>query len=216
MSPCPKEELLRNGPAGLADCELLAIFLMDLPMRDARKKAHNALVETGGLRRLLDLPREELHILPGFDELHHVLLQAALEIGRRHLASALDRGAPMESPRALARFFTARVRHELVEVFIGLFLDNRHRVIACEELARGTVDGTTVHAREVVRRALHHNAAAVVFGHNHPSGVAEPSHADRNLTGELTAALALVQVRVLDHVIVGEGQVVSFVERGLL
>ena len=116
----------------------------------------------------------------------------------------------------MGRYFTAKLRHLPVEHFLGLFLDNRHRVIECEDLARGTVDGTRVHAREVVRAAIRHNACAVVFAHNHPSGVPEISVADRTLTDELRAALALVEVRVLDHLVIGEGAVTSFVESGLL
>ena len=212
----PAEALIRSGPGTLADCELLSLVLLSYPAREARRLAHDALLEAGSLRALLDLPRERLTALPGFGSDEALVLAAALELGRRHLASAIDRGQPLDSPRAMARFFTAKLRHHQVEVFAGLFLDNRHRIIAYEDLARGTVDGTRVHAREVVRSAIRHNAAAVVFAHNHPSGIAEPSYSDRELTQQLVAALALVEVRVLDHLVIGEGAVTSFVERGLL
>ena len=148
--------------------------------------------------------------------MHHVILQAALEIGRRHLATALDRGQPLDSPERMATYFTAKLRHRTREIFAVLFLDTRHRVISYEELFAGTTDGTPVHAREVARRALHHNSVALVIAHNHPSGIATPSVADRNLTDELVAAVGILGIQILDHVIVGEGEVVSFVELGLL
>ena len=127
-----------------------------------------------------------------------------------------------EPPDALAsvthtrRYLTARLRHQPHEVFAVLFLDTRHRVIAYEELFHGTIDGTSVHPRQVVRRALHHNAAALILAHNHPSGVAEPSRADESITLRLKEALALIDVRVIDHFVIGDGQSVSFAERGLL
>ena len=207
--------MLRDGATCLTDEALLSLILPG-PVRQSLCLARDTLLKAGGLRRLLDLNVEQLVALPGFGPEQATLITASLELGRRYVATSVDRGDPLQDPKAMARFFTARLRHLKVEAFLGLFLDSRHRVIECEELARGTIDGTTVHAREVVRRSLHHNAAACVFAHNHPSGVAEPSHKDRELTGTLVAALALVETRVLDHLVVGEGEVVSFVERGLL
>ena len=139
-----------------------------------------------------------------------------MEMARRHLQEQLQREDSLENPEATRRFLSSRLRHLPHEVFACLFLDNRHRVIVFEELFRGTIDGASVHPREVVRRALQHNAAAVILSHNHPSGVAEPSRADIQLTRRLTAALALIDVRVLDHIVIGDGDGVSFAERGLI
>ena len=213
----PREKLLRKGPEALSDAELVALFVRSGTRgRTAVDLARVAIVASGGLRGLLDLPWEDFCRLPGFGPARYVELQACLEIGRRHLATQLDRGEPLNSPDDTSRFLMAKLRHYPFEVFSCLFLDNRHRVIEFEELFRGTIDGTSVHPREVVRRALNHNAAAVIFAHNHPSGVAEPSHADRVITDRLISALAMVEVTVIDHVVVGDGECVSFVDLGLL
>ena len=214
----PREKLLRGGPESLSDAELVALFVRSGTRgRTAVDLARGAIVAAGGLRGLLDLPRDDLYRLPGFGPARYVELQACLEIGRRHLATRLDRGEPLTSTADTARFLMAKLRHLPFEVFSCLFLDNRHRVIEFEELFRGTIDGTSVHAREVVRRALNHNAAAVIFAHNHPSGVAEPSQADRLLTDQLVSALSMVEVTVVDHLVVGDGDCVSsFVDLGLL
>ena len=213
----PREKLLRKGSDALSDAELVALFVRSGTRgRTAVDLARGAIVSAGGLRGLLDLPRDDLYRLPGFGPARYVELQACLEIGRRHLATCLDRGEPLTSTVETARFLMAKLRHLPFEVFSCLFLDNRHRVIEFEELFRGTIDGTSVHAREVVRRALNHNAAAVIFAHNHPSGVAEPSQADRLLTDQLVNALAMVEVTVVDHLIVGDGDCVSFVDLGLM
>jgi DNA repair protein RadC len=139
-----------------------------------------------------------------------------MEMARRHLQEQMQRGDILENPDVTRQFLSSRLRHLPYEVFACLFLDNRHRVIDFEELFRGTIDGASVHPREVVRRALHHNAAAIILAHNHPSGVAEPSRADVQLTRRLVDALTLVDIRVLDHVVVGDGSGVSFAERGLI
>ncbi len=213
----PREKLLRKGPEALSDAELVALFVRSGTRgRTAVDVARRAIAASGGLRGLLDLGHEDLCRLPGFGPARYVELQACLEIGRRHLAAQLDRGKPLTTPDETSRFLMAKLRHLPFEVFSCLFLDNRHRVIEFEELFRGTIDGTTVYAREVVRRTLNLNAAAVIFAHNHPSGVAEPSHSDRVLTDQLVNALSMVEVRVLDHLVVGDGECVSFVERGLL
>jgi DNA repair protein RadC len=153
--------------------------------------------------------------VPGFGEAKYAQLQAALEIARRHLAEALARRDALKDPAAVRRLLQARLRDREHETFAALFLDNQHRVIAYDELSQGTIDGASVYPREVIKAALRHGAAAVIFAHNHPSGVAEPSAADRTLTERLKAALAQVDIRVLDHFVVGE-QVVSFAERGWL
>ena len=137
-------------------------------------------------------------------------------MGRRYLEATLRRDAVLASPEQTRLFLKARLRSYQHEVFACLFLDNRHRVICFEELFVGTIDGASVYPREVVKRALHHNAAAVIFAHNHPSGVAEPSPADRAITQRLREALGLMDVRVLDHLVIGDNEVVSFAERGLL
>ena len=165
----PREKLLRKGPDALSDAELVALFVRSGTRgRTAVDLARLAIVASGGLRGLLDLPWEDFCRLPGFGPARYVELQACLEIGRRHLATQLDRGEPLNSPDDTSRFLMAKLRHYPFEVFSCLFLDNRHRVIEFEELFRGTIDGTSVHPREVVRRALNHNAAAVIFAHNHP------------------------------------------------
>ncbi|MBC7983758.1 MAG: DNA repair protein RadC, partial [Candidatus Obscuribacterales bacterium] len=139
-----------------------------------------------------------------------------LELARRHYQELMQQGPALSNPQSTRDYLTLRLRDLDYEVFCCLYLDNRNRVKACEELFRGTLDGATVHAREVVKRALAHQAAAVILAHNHPSGIAEPSHADEILTRRLKEALALVDIRVLDHLVVGDGHCISFAERGLL
>lgn len=143
-------------------------------------------------------------------------LLAAMELARRTLAEELTSGDALSSPRAVRDYLRLSIAGREHEVFVAMLLDAQHRVIACEELFRGTLTQTSVYPREIVKRALHHNAAAIIFAHNHPSGVAEPSRADEALTQSLRQALALVDVRVLDHFIVTTGSVSSFAERGLL
>lgn len=213
----PREKLLRKGPEALSDAELVALFVRSGTRGStAVDTARSAIVASGGLRGLLDLACEDICRLPGFGPARYVELQACLEIGRRHLATQLDRGEPLTTPGETSRFLMAKLRHHPFEVFSCLFLDNRHRVIEFEEMFRGTIDSTNVHTREVVRRTLNLNAAAVIFAHNHPSGVAEPSQADRLLTDQLVNALSMVEVKVLDHLVVGDGECVSFVELGLM
>ena len=142
-------------------------------------------------------------------------LQAVLEMSSRYLKERLNRGAALSDPDSVRFYLSTRLRDRPAEVFACLFLDNRHHVLQYEELFQGTIDSATVHPREVVRNAIKHNAAAVIFAHNHPSGIAEPSQADERITQKLKDALALIDVRVLDHFVVGE-QIVSFAERGLL
>ncbi|MGD8378280.1 MAG: DNA repair protein RadC [Gammaproteobacteria bacterium] len=213
----PREKLLARGAAALSDAELLAIFLRTGTQgQSAVDLARHLLAEFGGLRPLLQAGRAEFCGARGLGDAKYVQLQAVLEMGRRHLAEALQRGAALTDPEATRRYLSARIRDLAHEVFCCLWLDNRHQVIECEEMFRGTIDGAAVHPREVVKRALEVNAAAVIFAHNHPSGVAEPSGADRRLTRRLTEALGLVDVRVLDHFVIGEGAPVSFAERGLI
>ncbi len=213
----PREKLLTRGPESLSDAELLAIFLRTgVAGKTAVDVARELLVSFGGLRALLAAEREALCAARGLGAAKVAQLLAALEIGRRHLGETLQRGAALESTRDTRDYLTARLRDLEREVFCALFLDNRHRVLAFEELFAGTLNGTAVYPREVVKRALRLNAAAVIFAHNHPSGVAEPSRADEVLTQKLKEALALVEIRVLDHFVIGDGEMVSFSERGLL
>ncbi len=217
QSERPREKLLERGPQALSDAELLAIFLRTgVAGKTAVDVARELLARFGGLRELLAAEREALCAAPGLGAAKYAQLQAALEMGRRHLGEALMRGPTLGSPRDTRDYLQARLRDRPHEVFCCLFLDNRHRVLAFEELFHGTLNGAAVYPREVVKRALKHNAAAVIFAHNHPSGVAEPSRADEILTRGLKEALALVEIRTLDHLVIGDGEVVSFSERGLL
>jgi DNA repair protein RadC len=212
----PREKLLARGAAALSDAELLAIFLRTgVAGRTAVDLARDLLSRFGGLRPLLQADLDAFCSARGLGQAKYTQLQAVLEMGRRHLSETLARGDALSNPDDTRRYLAARLRDYPFEVFACLFLDNRHRVIACEELFRGTIDGASVHPREVVRRALGHNAAAVILAHNHPSGIAEPSRADEAITRRLRDALALVDIRVLDHVVVGD-ELVSFAERGLL
>jgi len=213
----PRERLLTNGPRSLSDAELLAIFLRTgVRGKSAVDLARELLERFGSLRRLLAADRDTFCQAPGLGSAKFAQLQAVLEMSRRHLAEQFERGNPLLNPDHTARFLQARLRDYPYEVFAVLFLDNRHRVLAFEELFRGTVDGASVHPREVVRRALQHNAAAVILSHNHPSGVAEPSQADQRITARLSEALALVDIRVLDHLVIGDGDCCSMAQRGLL
>jgi DNA repair protein RadC len=213
----PREKLLAKGAAALSEAELLAIFLRTgVKGRSAVDLARQMLSHFGGLRGLLNASQDDFCAMPGMGPAKYAQLQATLEMGRRHLGEALERGKPLSDPAATRKYLRAKLRDVPHEVFACLYLDNRHRVIAFEELFRGTIDGTSVHPREVVRAALKHNAAALIFAHNHPSGVAEPSDADRRLTRRLQDALGLVDIRTLDHFVVGDGEVVSFAERGWL
>ncbi len=217
FSERPREKLLAKGPQALSDAELLAIFIRSgIKGQTALDLARRALMEFGGLRGLLDSERGQFCQLPGLGTAKFAEFRAILELGRRYLESRLQRGDPLASPGETRRFLESKLKGYPQEVFACLFLDNRHRLICFEEMFHGTIDGASVHPREVVRRALSHNAAAIIVTHNHPSGVAEPSRADRALTRRLQEAAALVDVRLLDHVVVGDGETVSFAERGWL
>jgi DNA repair protein RadC len=213
----PREKMLLRGPGALSDAELLAIFLRTGTRgKTAVDLARELLEHFGGLRSLLNADKKTFCGCLGLGEAKYVQLQATLEMMRRHLAESLQRQDVLTSPDDTRRYLLSRMRDYHYEVFACLFLDNRNRIISCDEMFFGTINGASVHPREVVRRALKHNAAAVILSHNHPSGVAEPSQADKSLTLQLSEALALVDVRVLDHLVVGDGEVVSFAERGLL
>ncbi len=213
----PREKLLRGGGSSLSDAELLAIFIGSGGRgEDAVARGRALLGEYGSLRALLSQSPAALRRARGIGPATACRLLAALEIGSRHLSEALQRGSAIQDPAGAGSLFRHRLRDQPHEVFACMFLDTRHRMIAFEELFRGSIDGAEVHPREVVRRCLEHNAAAVIFGHNHPSGVAEPSAADRSITLRLRDALGLVDVRVLDHFVVGDGAPVSLAARGWL
>ena len=211
----PREKLLAHGAGALSDAELLAIFLgSGLPGRDAVQTARDLLARHGPLRSLLDRSPRELARLPGLGPARACALAGALELGNRLLHASLERGDAISDPEAAGRYFAQRLRGRRQEVFAALFLDTRHRVLGFEELFQGSVDSAEVHPREVARRALAINATALIVGHNHPSGCAEPSAADRAVTQRLKQALALVDVRLLDHFVVGDGPPQSMAARG--
>lgn len=213
----PREKLLRRGAAALSDAELLAIFLRTgVAGCSAVDLARELLHRFGGLRPLLEASLSALSESRGLGAAKYAQLQAALEMARRHLAAQLARRSALKHPDAVRDYLQARLRHLPYECFACLYLDAQHQVLGFEELFRGTLNGASVYPREVVKSALQRNAAALILAHNHPSGVAEPSSADRHLTRQLVDALALVEIRVLDHFIVGEGPPVSFAERGWL
>ncbi len=213
----PREKLLSFGAASLSDAELLAIFLRTgTRTKPVMYLARDLLNEFQGVRGLLEADKQTLIGAYGIGEAKFAQLHAALELTERYLQAGFERGEAITDPGTTRRFLKSKLRGYAREVFACLFMDNQHRLIKYEELFFGTIDGASVHPREVVKHALKHNAAAVIFAHNHPSGVAEPSQADQRITDRLKSALLLVDVRVLDHMIVGDKEVLSFAERGLL
>lgn len=213
----PREKLLNRGAAALSDAELLAIFLRTgVKGHSAVDLARDLLAKFGSLRRLFDADKTTFCESLGLGTAKYAQLQAVLEMARRYLEESLKAGDAITSAADTRRYLTAQLRHEPHEVFACLFLDNRHRVLAFEPLFYGTIDGASVHPRQVVRRALYHNAAALILAHNHPSGIAEPSQADRLVTQRLQTALELIDVRVLDHIIIGDGEISSCAELGWL
>ncbi len=213
----PRERLLELGASALSDAELLAVFIRSGTRKaDALSLARELLTRYGSLRELLSADIRQLRNEAGLGLSKVAALKAAIELSRRFLAADLQRKASLSDPRRAGDFLKAKLHGLPYEAFIALFLDNQHRVIACDTLFTGSLASTEVHPREVVRRALSHNAAALIFAHNHPSGVAEPSRSDVQLTSRLVEALRLVDMRVLDHFVIGDGAPVSMAERGLL
>jgi DNA repair protein RadC len=213
----PREKLLEKGAAALTDAELLAILLRTgTPGHSAVDLARELLKSFQSLRKLIASDRQRFCAARGLGPARFAELQAVVEIGRRQLSETLHAGPCLASPRTTRDFLATRLRDLEHEVFCVLYLDKRHRLIQFEELFRGTIDGASVHPREVVKLALQKNSAAVIIAHNHPSGVAEPSQADELITQRVKAALALVDIRLLDHIIIGDGVTVSFAERGLI
>lgn len=211
----PRERFAALGAQALSAAELLAILLGHGHAGvSAVELARRALVEAGSLRALLHMEPKQLSQLSGWGPARAMRLLASVELCRRSLEEELKRQQSLCSPTETRDFLKAHLRDRRHEVFVVVFLDNQHRILAVEDLFRGSLDSCSVHPREVVKHALRHGAGAVILAHNHPSGLAEPSPADRNLTNKLKQALALVDVRTLDHFVIGDGEPVSFAERG--
>lgn len=213
----PREKLLARGPGALSDAELLALLLRTgLAGKGVLQLAQELLDSFGGMAGLLHASADDLQRIKGLGPAKRAELVAVLELARRALAEQLRERAALDTPQAVKDYLQLHLAHKKHESFAVLFLDNQHKLLALEELFRGTLAQTSVYPREVVLRALHHHAAAVVLAHNHPSGTVQPSRADEALTQALKAALALVDVRVLDHVIVAPGLALSMAEKGLI
>ncbi len=213
----PREKLLKNGEATLSDAELLAIFLRTgVRGKSALDLARDILLEFGSLTAVLAADKEAFCKANGLGVAKYVTLQASLEMSRRFLFARSTRQNVLTSPDSVRKFLSMKLCDLDHELFVCLFLDNKHRVIEYREMFRGTLSSASVYPREVVKACLAANAAAVILAHNHPSGVAEPSDADIRLTERLKKALALIDVRVLDHLVIGEGRPMSFAEHGLI
>jgi DNA repair protein RadC len=212
-----RRRLLADEMSDVSEAELLAVLFQRGPQAESALLLSQRLLDTfGGLRPMLHAPTRQLGAQPGIGQARLAMLKALPELARRYYEASLPTGVAIRSPSDTQDFLTARLRDLPHELFCCLYLDNRHRVILFDELFRGTIDGTSVYPREVVKQALAVNAAALIVAHNHPSGVAEPSQADERITQRLKAALELVDIRLLDHLIIGDGQCRSLASRGLL
>lgn len=212
----PREKLLARGPQALSDVELLAILLRTGMAGKNVFQLSEELLASDGIAGLLNATVQSLKLVKGLGPAKQAELLAVFEMARRALSQRLKEREAFHTPGAVKQYLQLQLAHKNHEVFAVLFLDNQNRMLAMEELFRGTLSQTSVYPREVVMRALHHQAAAVVLSHNHPSGSVQPSRADEHLTQTLKASLALVDVRVLDHIIVGQGQALSMAEQGLM
>ena len=213
----PREKLLKQGAQNLSDAELLAIVLRTgVAGKTAVDLARELLHEYGGLRPLLQADKQRFCLSQGLGTAKFALLQATLEMSRRHLKEQLSKRDALTTPETTISFLTSQLRDQKHEVFACLFLDNRHHIINYCEISHGTINGAVVHPRTVVKRALSENAAAAILAHNHPSGISQPSQSDLRLTQQLKKALGLIDVRVLDHIIIGNGEHFSFSKKGLL
>lgn len=213
----PREKLLKNGPQNLSNSELLAIFLRTgIAGKSAVDLARELLQRFGGITGMFAADQHAFCEVPGMGPAKYAQLQAVLEMARRALEEKLKSRDILSSPGSVREYLRLSLQGKQHEVFVGIFLDAQNRTIATEELFNGTLTQASVYPREIVKRALHHNAAAMIFAHNHPSGLAEPSQADEVLTRSLKQALALVDVKVLDHFVVGSDSAMSFAERGLI
>ncbi len=212
----PREKLLARGPQALSDVELLAILLRTGMAGKNVFQLSEELLGPDGIAGLLQATVQSLKLVKGLGPAKQAELLAVFELARRALSQRLKEREAFHTPDAVKQYLQLQLAHKNHEVFAVLFLDSQNRLLALEELFRGTLSQTSVYPREVVLRALHHQAAAVVLSHNHPSGSVQPSRADEHLTQTLKASLALVDVRVLDHIIVGQGQALSMAEQGLM
>ena len=213
----PRSKLVSGNPGALTEAELLAVLFQRGPLPgQAIALSSRLLRRFGGLRKLLNATHNELAGTCGIGDARLATLKALRELARRYFEETLPIGEAIRSPTDTETFLLARLRDRPHEVFCCIYLDNRHRVILFEELFRGTIDGTSVYPREVVKQALKVNAAAIILAHNHPSGVAEPSQADERITRRIKSALELVDIRLLDHLVIGDGTSTSLASRGLL
>jgi DNA repair protein RadC len=213
----PREKLLLRGPKQLTDAELIAIFLRTGSRgKTAVDIARELLGEFGGLKKLLNTPPDRLFLTHGFGKAKYAMLKAAIELGHRYLEATLQKGETLTSSLAAKRFLTHRLKDYPHEVFACLFLDTHQRVLCFEELGHGTINEANVYPREIVKRALSHNAAKIILAHNHPSGNTTPSQADCEITQRLKQSLALVDIQVIDHIIVGLNDCFSLVEEGYM
>lgn len=213
----PREKLLNKGATSLSDSELLAIFLRTgIAGKNVIELSREIIHHFGNLKKLFSATEKEFCQIKGLGRAKYVQLQACLEMSQRHIEEQITRQDAMQNPSQVKRYVQARLMAKTNEVFAVIFLDNQHHVLAFEELFFGTVNTSSVHPRVILQRCLAHNAAAVIITHNHPSGVAEPSLSDIDITQTLKRALALIDVRLLDHLVVASHQVTSLAERGQL
>lgn len=217
MGLAPREKLALKGAEALNDEELLAIFLRTGSHGiSVMLLARQMLNEFGSLYRIMSASKEELGSVKGVGMAKMTQIQAVAELGRRFFASQLARENVMENPQVTRHYLQSVLAHQEREIFMALFLDNQHRVLQAQKMFSGSISSVEVHPREIVREALKLNAAAVILAHNHPSGVAEPSRADRDITERISKACTLLNIRLLDHLVIGHGEFTSFAERGWL
>ncbi len=213
----PREKLLHQGASALSDAELLAIFLRTgVSGKSAVDISRELIKKFGDLRGVLTAKQADFCEIPGLGPVKFLYMQAVVELGRRHLRQKMPPRDVMTNPESVNDFLSSHLRDRSREIFAVLFLDNRHQVIKYEEMFQGTLGSAAVHPREIIKQVLHHNAAAVIIAHNHPSGIAEPSQSDADITVKIQKALQLVDVRLLDHIIVGDGEFVSLSNRGII
>lgn len=213
----PREKLLAHSAAALSDAELLAIFIRTgVKGKTAVDLARELLNASGDIRSLLDIDLQSFCRYHGLGKAKYVMLQAALEISHRYLNQAIKRTDVLRNFHDAELYLTARLRNCRQEIFAGIFLDSGNRVICYEELAQGSIDKTAIYPREIIKKSLTHHAAAIILAHNHPSGITMPSKADQNLTNQLVPILHAIDVKLLDHIIIGEGEILSFTQKGIL
>jgi len=213
----PREKLLAQGATALSDAELLAVLLRTGARgKTALDLSRDLISRFGTLRQVIAASLDEFSTILGLGFAKYVQIQAAKELATRCFRENIERTDAMNNPQDVQRYLSSKLRSYPYEVFSCLFLDNRHRFITFKELFHGSINEAAVYPRELVRQVYQTNAAAVILAHNHPSGIAEPSEADKRITQEIKSILSAIDVRLLDHIIIGEGQITSFASRGLL